>query len=75
MAGMKIVSRNPHIVPSARMWRLTKANAVRSLYVVVEPSQARGNSWEGLPTLEVLHSVVRAPANSADGSRSYRAGA
>jgi len=61
MAGLAIIWRNPNSSHHLRRWAHVRRDDHRSLYLVLEAVSEKDNTWEGLPTLEVLHAKPAPP--------------
>ena len=76
MALPAIVWRNPNCVPRVRRWTHVKRDADRSLYLVLESLSHGQNSWDGLPTLEIIRGrTTAARMNTAAKKRRFPTGA
>jgi hypothetical protein len=54
MAAPAIVWRNPKFEQPPRRWSKLEREHNRNLYVVLESVSLHENTWEGLPTLEMI---------------------
>ncbi len=54
MAVPSIVWRNPNYVQPPRRWTKLEREPNRVLYIVLESVSAPKNTWDGLPTLEMI---------------------
>lgn len=54
MAVPAIIWRNPKLVQPSRRWSKLERERNRNLYVVLESVSMQENTWEGLPTLEMI---------------------
>jgi len=54
MAALAIIWRNPNCPHRLRRWSQVRRDNNRTLYLVLESVSTKDNTWEGLPTLEVI---------------------
>jgi hypothetical protein len=55
MVAVSIVWRNPKHTQRSRCWTHVRSEEDKSLYLILESVIAKPGSWEGLPTLEIIH--------------------
>ena len=65
MAVPAIVWRNPNFERRRRRWINVRREGDRSLYMVVESVSMYQNTWDGLPTLEIVQGRAVAPSKAA----------
>jgi hypothetical protein len=65
MAVPVIVWRNPKFEQPPRRWSKLEREHNRNLYVVLESVSVRENTWEGLPSLEMITCGAKAESAAA----------
>ena len=70
MAVPAIVWRNPNSERRRRRWTNVRRESNRSLYMVVESVSIYQDTWDGLPTLEIIQGRAVAPSKAAANPRS-----
>jgi hypothetical protein len=65
MAVPAIIWRNPKLVQPSRRWSKLERERNRNLYIVLESVSLQENTWEGLPTLEMIKCGAKAESAAA----------